>query len=272
MPSDNKSKYGFLIDLDGTMYAGHREIPDAAPFIKHLRERGWPFLFVTNNSSRTPEAVADHLRHMGIDAAVEEVVTSAQAAAEYVIQQSGGRATVYAIGEVGLRTALQEAGLHLLSDDYSATQAPPDFVVQGIDRDFHYAKLHRAATYLRAGARYVLTNPDRAIPSDDTFLPGAGSLAASIRMASEVEPVVIGKPNEPIVRFALGRLQPAEEVWVVGDNLWTDIASGEASGLRTALVLTGLATADNLQSQLEQSGVKPDRIAANLLKLFETFG
>ncbi|GAA3404616.1 HAD-IIA family hydrolase [Paenibacillus hodogayensis] len=257
----------FLIDLDGTMYAGHAPIPHAAAFIKRLRELKLPFLFVTNNSSRTPEAVAGHLRQHGIEAEPREVVTSSQAAARYAAERKpGGR--VYAIGEEGLRAALTEAGLELVDEDER-----PDFVVQGIDREFSYAKLERAVGFIAAGAEYVLTNPDRLLPADGKLLPGAGTIAASIREAMQIQPLVIGKPYEPIMRFALERLGTAENVWAVGDNPLTDIGAGKAVGLRTALVLTGIATPDNAERLLGIEGTpQPDIVCADLADLLDRLG
>lgn len=261
---DSNKRYAFLIDLDGTMYAGNSPIADAAHFIGKLKEHSLPFLFVTNNSSRTPEAVADHLTHLGIAASPLEVVTSSQAAARYVAERKrGGR--VYVIGEEGLKTALRDAGMELVEEE-------PDFVVQGIDREFSYRKLEAAVRFISAGAEYVLTNPDRLIPTDGRLVPGAGSISASIRTALQMEPIVIGKPCKPIMAFALERLRSDAEVWAVGDNPSTDIGAGIAAGVRTALVLTGIATPDNVERLLQATNTKPDLVCANLSELIDRLG
>lgn len=264
--SETRSRYAFLIDLDGTMYAGRSVIPHAAEFAAALRRRSLPFLFVTNNSSRTPEAVAEHLTHLGIPASAADVVTSSQCAARYVVSRGKGR-RVYAIGEDGLWSALREAGLELVEEE-------PDFVVQGIDRDFSYRKLETAVRFIAAGAEYVLTNPDRLLPTDGRLAPGAGAISASIQAALQIEPVVIGKPFKPIMAYALERLGAAAEVWAVGDNPATDIGAGKAADLRTALVLTGIATPDNAERLL--SAVPPERrpdlVCANLAELLDRLG
>ncbi|MEF3301630.1 HAD-IIA family hydrolase [Paenibacillus sp. GYB003] len=258
-------KPAFLIDLDGTMYAGNTPIPHAAEFIGRLRELSLPFLFVTNNSSRTPEAVADHLASHGIAAEPREVVTSSQAAARYVAGRGRGR-RAYVIGEDGLREALLDAGMQLVEER-------PDFVVQGIDREFTYRKLETAVRFISEGAEYVLTNPDRLLPADGKLAPGAGSISASIREALQIAPTVIGKPHEPIMRYALERLGAADgDVWAVGDNPATDVGAGIAAGLRTALVLTGIATPANVESLLERSGVRPDVVCGDLAELLERLG
>ncbi|TMV50273.1 HAD-IIA family hydrolase [Paenibacillus mesophilus] len=257
-------RYAFLIDLDGTMYAGHSTIPHAAAFVGTIRELSLPFLFVTNNSSRTPEAVAEHLRHMGIAADADEIVTSSQAAARYVAGSERGR-RVYAIGEEGLKTALREAGMELVEDR-------PDFVVQGIDREFSYRKLEAAVQFISEGAEYVLTNPDRLLPADGRLVPGAGAISAAIQGALQMKPAVIGKPFSPIMEYALERLGTAAEVWAVGDNPATDIGAGKAAGLRTALLLTGIATPDNFEDLLARAEVVPDLVCANLAELLVRLG
>ncbi|WNR45697.1 TIGR01457 family HAD-type hydrolase [Paenibacillus roseipurpureus] len=247
---------GFLIDLDGTLYRGHEPIPGAAEFLQWLQQEQLPYLLVTNNSSRTPEQVAEHLQALGMEVPAAAVYTSSQAAAQYLTEQRAGK-RVHIIGEAGLRIALDAAGFE--------EGTTPDYVVQGIDRSFSYEKLTTAVRHLSHGATYVLTNPDRLLPSDGGLMPGAGTLAASITAASGVEPVVIGKPSPIIMAYAIERLGlPAADVWVIGDNVHTDIRGGAMAGCRTALVLTGVATPDNVHEQLASAGLTPDLICNDL--------
>ncbi|MFD2612157.1 TIGR01457 family HAD-type hydrolase [Paenibacillus gansuensis] len=261
MATDNM---GLLIDLDGTVYHGNRMIPFADQWIASLKEDGIPFLFVTNNSSRTPEAVAAHLRSMGIDAASDDVYTAAQAAAQYITEQKLGR-RVFCIGESGLQQALQEAGLSLAEP---GSEEPVDAVVQGIDRDFTYAKLSQAVKSILDGARSVQTNPDLLLPSDTGLIPGAGTIGAAIQAGSRTAPIVIGKPSPIIMGYALQRLGCArEQAVVIGDNLFTDIGAGIAAGCRTVLVLTGVTTQDNMEEQIRLAGHRPDAVCRDLQEL-----
>ncbi len=256
---------GFLIDLDGTLYHGDRRIEGADRLIRYLQAEQIPYLFVTNNSSAAPETVAQRLTDMGIPASPSDVCTSAQAAARYVAERHP-QASVYAVGEAGLKQALEEEGLAL-------TDSRPDFVVQGIDRNVRYDDLAKAVRYIRDGAAYVLTNPDLLLPSSDGLIPGAGSIGAMIKAASGTEPVLIGKPSAILMNEALRRLgRQAEHTWVVGDNMATDIAAGRAAGCGTLLVLTGLTTADNLEHYAEQAGCRPDLICGDLDELIEVIG
>ncbi|WP_282941019.1 TIGR01457 family HAD-type hydrolase [Paenibacillus sp. RC67] len=255
---------GFLLDLDGTLYHGDKPIPGAASFIQWLREQGYPYLYVTNNSSRTPEQVAAHLGQVGIDAKPEEVLTSSQAAAMYMKEQNKGN-KVYLIGEAGLEKAMQDAGFE------SVTDGPADFVVQGIDRSFNYEKLAAAVSLIRSGAGFVMTNPDHLLPWNNELRPGAGSIGASIERASQTEPVVIGKPSPIIMNYAIRKLNLSpDQIWVVGDNLLTDIRGGIAAQCRTALVLTGLINRDTLQEQLALTGVQPELVCDTLMDLSDT--
>ncbi|AQZ46185.1 NagD-like protein [Paenibacillus larvae subsp. larvae] len=248
---------GFLIDLDGTLYKGKTSIPGADKFIRKLYEHDIPFMLVTNNSSRTTQGVSEHLESMGVHVEPENIYTSAQASARYLTELHEG-ASVYAIGENGLFRALEEKGLKLTSEH-------PQFVVQGINRKVTYDQLACAVQFILDGASFILTNPDHLLPSDHVMLPGAGSIAALIEKATQVKPVVIGKPSPIIMNFALEKigLIPGE-VCVIGDNLNTDIRGGRDTGCHTALVLTGLTTEDNKETLIKDTGVTPDFICKDL--------
>ncbi|MFC5648434.1 TIGR01457 family HAD-type hydrolase [Paenibacillus solisilvae] len=256
---------GLLIDLDGTVYHGHRMIDGADKLIRMLQDKQLPYLFVTNNSTATPGVVAERLQAMGIPAQAQDVCTSAQAAASYMADNHpNGR--VFAIGEEGLQTALIEAGLQLVEEN-------PDIVVQGMDREFTFSRMAQAVRFLLAGASYVLTNPDRLLPTAEGFMPGAGSLSAMLQAASGIEPTVIGKPSAILMDFALNKLGlKAEEAWVIGDNPMTDIAAGHAAGCKSVLVLTGLATPHNYQQLLEAAGCTADVVLEDLHSLHTYIG
>ncbi|WP_074048642.1 TIGR01457 family HAD-type hydrolase [Paenibacillus ihumii] len=250
----------YLIDLDGTMYHGSRMISGADQLINAMKYHHIPYLFVTNNSSRTPDDVAEHLRQMGIPAEAKDVCTSAVAAAEYIANMQPG-APVAPIGEHGLIEALKQAGLSIDTER-------PEFVVQGIDRSFSYEKLAQAANWIRNGARYVLTNPDLLLPGQDGLMPGAGTISASIAAASGVNPVIIGKPSKILMKHAIDRLgvRP-DETAVIGDNMHTDISAGAHAGCGTILALTGVTNRDNLAELMEKTGVRPHIICDDLTEV-----
>lgn len=240
-------------------------IDGADKLVRMLQDKQIPYLFVTNNSTATPEVVAGRLQAMGIPAEPEDVCTSAQAAAFY-IAENHSNARVFAVGEEGLQIALTAAGLELVEEN-------PEIVVQGMDRQLTYARAAQAVRFILGGANYILTNPDRLLPTADGFLPGAGSISAMLQAAAGCEPTVIGKPSAILMNFALNKLGlKAEEAWVVGDNPMTDIAAGQAAGCKSVLMLTGLATPHNYKQLLDSAGCDADVVLEDLHHLYIYIG
>jgi len=247
-----------MFDLDGTLYRGNEIIPGADRLIAGLQRSGMPCLFVTNNSTRTPLEVAEHLRAMGIPAEEEAIVTSALAAAHYVKMLHPG-ADTYVIGEKGLREALVNAGLHVLEEGDHERKAA--LVVQGLDRKLSYDRLTVAVKHLLNGAAFVQTNPDRLLPVDGGFLPGAGSIGAALQSAGGTDPIIIGKPSQRIMDFSLQLTGTSpEKTWVIGDNPYTDLAAARNVGCPSILVLTGLCTLDNWEEHCAAANVTPDAV------------
>ncbi|MDR6999579.1 TIGR01457 family HAD-type hydrolase [Neobacillus niacini] len=234
-----KKYQGYLIDLDGTMYKGTERIEAAADFVKKLEQKEIPYLFVTNNSSRTPAQVAEKLRGFDIPAEENQVFTTSMATANYIFSQKPD-ASVYVIGEEGIQTAIRERGFLKASEN-------ADFVVVGIDRAITYEKLAVACLAVRNGAVFISTNGDIALPTERGLLPGNGSLTSVISVSTQTKPIFIGKPESIIMEQALKVLGTAkEETLMVGDNYDTDITAGMNAGMDTLLVHTGVTTKDLL--------------------------
>jgi 4-nitrophenyl phosphatase len=234
-----KKYKGYLIDLDGTMYRGTERIEAASDFVKKLNNQNIPYLFVTNNSARTPLQIADKLNGFDIPAKEAHVFTSSMATANYIYEQNK-HASIFVIGEEGLQTALEEKGFQFAEED-------ADFVVVGIDRSISYEKLTIACLAVRNGARFISTNADKAIPTERGFLPGNGSITAVIAESTQIKPTYIGKPESTIMEQALRVLSTSkEETIMVGDYYETDILAGMNAGLDTLLVYTGVTTKEML--------------------------
>ncbi|EAR63888.1 YutF [Bacillus sp. NRRL B-14911] len=235
-----KDYKGYLIDLDGTMYRGTELIQEAADFVKKLKERGIPYLFVTNNSSRTPQQVAAKLRDFDIPAEEEQVFTTSMATASFIAEEKKD-ASVYVIGEEGIRTAIEDEGLSFANED-------ADYVVVGIDRSINYEKLAIGCLAVRRGAKFISTNGDIALPTERGFLPGNGSITSVITVSTQTEPLFIGKPESIIMEQALKVIGTSkDETLMVGDNYDTDILAGMNAGMDTLLVHTGVTTKELLE-------------------------
>ena len=257
---DWSSLRGLLIDLDGVVYTGRDPIAGAADFLAAARRHGLRFLLVTNNSTTSPELVAQRLRDMHIEVRPDEILTSAQAAVAYVQRHSQPGARVQVIGEAGLRQAAAEQGFSIADDGDSVV----DWVIAGLDRAFDYQKLTRATRAILGGARFVATNADALLPIEGgQVLPGAGTIVAAIQTATAVEPLVVGKPEPGLFEHGLRRLGglPPEAVAMVGDRLDTDMVGGRRAGLWTILVMTGVTSPEQLASA---AAVPPDAVVPSL--------
>ena len=224
---------GYLIDLDGTIYKGKSRIPAGEAFVHELQAREIPYLFVTNNTTRTPETVRDMLAtHFNIKTPVSTIYTATLATIDYMNDQNLGK-KVYVIGEAGLKDAIEEAG-------YIIDEEAPDYVVSGLDWQVDYEKFAIATLAIQKGATFIGTNPDKNIPTERGLLPGAGALVSFVATATQVEPIFIGKPEAVIMEAAVAKIGlKKDEVLMVGDNYLTDIRAGIDNGLDTLLVLTG---------------------------------
>ena len=250
---------GWLIDLDGVIYRGDQLLAGAPEFVTALREERIPFLFLTNNSSRTPAQYAERLTRMGIPAGPQDFYTSSQATAEYLARHAPPGTPIFVIGMDGIRQALEEAGFRITSDPYEAA-----YCVVGYDNRITYQDLALATRAVFAGARLIGTNPDPTLPVEDGFIPGAGSILAAVATAAGVTPLIIGKPEPTMLSLALERLGvPVERAAIVGDRLNTDVAGGLRLGLFTVLVLTGSTS----RQDAEGSTVQPHLIVEDLVEL-----
>lgn len=234
---------GYLIDLDGTMYKGTEEVDGAAQFIDYLNQQGIPHLYVTNNSTKTPEEVTAKLREMHIDAKPEEIVTSALATANFIANEKVN-ASVYMIGGSGLKAALLDRRLTLRRDKHV------DYVVIGLDEQVTYDKLAIATLAVREGATFISTNPDVSIPKESGLLPGNGAITSVVSVSTGQQPQFIGKPEPVIMDIALDILKlDKADVAMVGDLYDTDIMSGINVGVDTIHVQTGVTSFAEIQEK-----------------------
>jgi 4-nitrophenyl phosphatase len=258
---------GLLIDLDGVVYTGRDPIPGAAGFLSDARRRGLKFLLVTNNSTTSPELVAERLRGMHIDVLPEEILTSAQAAVAYVRAHAEPGARVRIVGEAGLRQAVEAEGFVVVEDG----QASCDWVIAGLDRAFTYEKLAGATRAIMGGARFVATNVDALLPVEGgQVVPGAGTMIAAIQTATAVAPIVLGKPEPGLFQVGVQRLGglPLDQVAMIGDRMDTDVVGGQRAGLRTILVLSGVTT----PVEAAASNSQPDATVADLAHVADLLG
>jgi glycerol 3-phosphatase-2 len=249
-----------LLDLDGVVYLGRSPIPGAADALADAAKRGMRLAFVTNNASRTPNAIAAQLSGMGVAATATDIVTSAQAAAHLIADRFPAGSPVLVVGGMGLRLAVRERGLRPVS----TVADKPVAVVQGYAPDITYGLLAEAALAVRAGAWYVASNVDATLPTTRGPQPGNGSLVQVLVTATGQQPVVAGKPEPPLHAESVERVS-ARRPLVVGDRLDTDIEGAFNGRADSLLVLTGVTQPADLLLALPRR--RPSYIAADLAGL-----
>lgn len=224
-----------LLDLDGVVYVGGDAVPHAAEALSQARDAGMRRAFVTNNASRTPATVAEHLTRLGVPAGPAEVVTSAQAAATLVAGIVPPGSAVLLVGGDGLRVALQELGLRPVS----SLAEGPAAVVQGFSPDLAWPLLSEGAIAVARGLPWVASNLDLTVPTPRGRAPGNGAFVELLRSVSPARPLVAGKPELPLHHEAVRR-SGARRPLMVGDRLDTDIEGAVRAGTDSLLVLTGV--------------------------------
>lgn len=251
-----------LLDLDGVVYVGPDPVPGAPEQLRKAAEAGLRIGYITNNASRPPDAVAEHLRSFGLTVEPGDVVTSAQAAARLVAAEFAPGSRVMVVGGDGIRAALAEYGL-------TAVPGPDDepvAVVQGFAPQVSWRLLADGARAVNAGAKWFATNLDLTIPTPGGRAPGNGALVRALRVAVDVDPVVAGKPEPPLLETSIERLR-AERPLMIGDRLDTDIAGAYAVGIASLWVATGVNTpADLVNAPVEE---RPTYVGSGLSVLSE---
>jgi len=248
--------YGLLIDMDGVIYKSSQLIPGADLFINSLRERGVPFLFLTNNSQRTRRDIAAKLAKMGVHVGPEHVFTCAMATARFLASQKPN-GTAYVLGETGLTTALHQNGFAIVDKD-------PDYVVVGEGRTYTFEMLEHATNLVLGGAKLIATNMDPSCPTSTGTRPGCGAVVALLEQATGRKAFSVGKPSPIMMRAARKELGlDAAHTFMIGDTMSTDILGGVELGYHTILVLSGGTKRDDLDSFSYQ----PDTVVESVADL-----
>jgi HAD superfamily hydrolase (TIGR01450 family) len=248
------------LDMDGTIYKGGTVFADTIPFLRLLHDLGIGHTFLTNNPSKNRAEYLRHLHEMGIGATADQLYTSTEATIEFIRAQWPKVNRLFVLGTPAMSQEFAGAGFELMPDD---PKAVPDGVVVGFDKTLTYARLCRAAWWITQGKPYFATNPDRVCPTDEpTVLVDCGAITAALETATGRPPdAVLGKPDPAMLRGLLHRhrLQP-ENLAMVGDRLYTDMALARRAGAVGVLVLTGETTA----TEASKHTPPPDLIVPHL--------
>ena len=251
-----ENKQLFILDMDGTVYLGDQLFPETLPFLQRVTDSGKKYLFFTNNASRSPETYVTRLQSMGIPAGREQILTSGDVTIHFLKTHRAGK-TVYLVGTPDLVQSFREAGIPLVEED-------PDIVLISFDLTLTYEKLEKACRFIREGAEFLSTHPDLNCPVPGGFIPDSGSICALVTASTGVEPRYFGKPYAETIQMLIETTGcRKEDMAIVGDRLYTEIAMGVNFGVDAVLVLSGETTLEDLKT----SSIQPDYIVSNIGEL-----
>ncbi len=225
-----------IIDMDGVLWRDNEPIVNLSKLFDDIRSFPLKFMLATNNSTRSVKQYQQRLAELGAVVHQNEILTSGLATAMVLKARYPDGGNVFVVGEAGLVETLSEYGFNHATEN-------PLAVVAGLDRHVSYEKLKLASGFIRNGAAFIATNPDKTLPTPQGFIPGAGAVLAFIEAATDIKPEVIGKPFPTLLNAAIESMQVLpEQVLAIGDRLDTDAAGAQAAGCKTALVLSGVST------------------------------
>jgi HAD superfamily hydrolase (TIGR01450 family) len=254
---------GLLVDMDGTLYIGQKAMPGAAEFMAYAQTDGLRRIVLTNNSSNARERYRDRLSALGIEVALDDVLTSGDSSAEWLAAHTELRRP-FVLGSPALEDACVRAGLKPMPavPEYGTPAA--DCVLLGYDTTLTYAKLTDACLLVARGLPYYATHADRTCIDPRGLLPDAGAFIAAIEITTDQRPTVLGKPATSMLDAGLRRLgTPPELTLMVGDQLDTDLTLGLTHGLVSVLVLTG----ETSRARYEASGLRADLVVDDVGQL-----
>jgi HAD superfamily hydrolase (TIGR01457 family) len=249
----------FLLDMDGTVYLDDELIPGAKEFINKLLEKGISYVFLTNNSSVNKDNYLVKLAKLGIPCGDENIFSSGMATGIFLSKYRKGK-RVYLVGTKALEAELESYGVQLVEND-------PEIVLVGFDRELTYGKLEKACFFLDQGAEFLATNADFLYPlKHGRFIPDCASICWMLTQATGKKPFFIGKPNRYMIDLLREKYGlSSDEVAIIGDRLYTDIASGKNAEIASILVLSG----ETKEEDLEASPTKPDFVFPSIKEIIE---
>ncbi len=257
-----KDKRLFLFDMDGTIYLDEYLFEGTLELLEKIKSKGGKYLFVTNNSSKSVNAYVEKLARLGIKSTADDFLTSVEATISYIRKNNPSK-RFYCMGTSSFRESLIDAGIDIVTELCDNI----DGIVMGYDTELTYQKLDDVCRLLSTGDYiYIATNPDYTCPTSYGFVPDLGSISIMIERATGKSPYFIGKPRPDMLLMALEKYgYNKEEAVMIGDRLYTDIASGENAGIDTIFVLSGEGTMLDLKS----SCVKPTYIYDHISQLID---
>jgi len=258
--SELTTKQVYFFDLDGTIYLGNKLFEGVLDLIELLKAKGKNFYFLSNNSSISTNDYLKKLNRFNLNITRENLILSQHPTIDYLKKNK-----IKKIFLMGTQSLKQE----FTQEDFELTEEDPEILVLAFDKELTYDRLVKATQFLlKDNLAYIATHLDNKCPTENSYIPDAGGIAALLYKATDRMPRVFGKPNKDMLLFKLEQLGivPKDSV-MVGDRLYTDIKMGKEAGVTTCCVLSGEITLE----MIKNSEYKPDFIINGIWELLEEF-
>ena len=253
------------LDMDGTIYLSNTLFPFTLDFLSSLTRMGITYSFLTNNPSKSLDDYLLKLSHMGVPVEREQMYTTTIATIDYIRANYPRARKLFLLGTPSMISQFEQAGFVSCTD---SAQDVPDVIVASFDMTLRYERLCRAAWWISQGITYLATNPDRVCPTDQqTVLVDCGSICACLQSATgRIPDHTLGKPDPSMLDGIRRRLSlKAEEIAMVGDRLYTELAMARNAGALGVLDLSGESTSSAVENAPEAS--RPDLVVSNIAEL-----
>ena len=257
-----KSKKLFLFDLDGTIYNENRLFDGTIELMQKISKNGGKYVFITNNSSKSIYDYIDKINSYGIKADYDNFYTSTQATIAY-LKENYENKKIYCMGTKSLINELEKNNIKV----YTEYKENIDVILLGFDRELKYSKLEDICKIFSKNKNipYIATNPDFVCPVNYGFIPDCGAMSKMLEYAIGRLPIFIGKPEPTMIDYVIKKFNyTKEEAIVIGDRLYTDIASGLNANVTTICFLTGETTLEDIK----KSSIKPDIILDSVKDIY----
>lgn len=256
-----KNKKLFLLDMDGTIYNDNTLFDGTVEFLDYIEKTEGEYIFITNNSSKSVDDYVNKLSKMGIKASKDNFFTSTMATAMY-LKDNFKNKKIYCMGTKSFVRELKESGI----DTTISKNDNPDSVVVAFDTELTTQKLNDTCELLFKGLPFIATNPDRGCPVEFGFIPDCAAICEAIYFATKRRPVFIGKPKPDMINYAVEKSRfSKDDAVVIGDRLYTDIASGINAEVTSIMVLSGESTLEDI----EKENIHPEFVFKDVKEIVE---
>jgi HAD superfamily hydrolase (TIGR01450 family) len=265
---ETTEKYSVIfLDAYGVLKSSTGLIDGALETVTSLIAAGKEVFVVTNDSSRSPESMADRYAEQagGELLPPERYISSGLLAAEYLENQIPYGKVAY-LGKPESAHYIEIAGKIPVP---VAECTPKDNLVAIVlldDEGFDWFRDVNATLNLirRTNVPVIVANADITYPMRGNDIAIAvGSLGGLLADITEKTFVRFGKPDSMMFAYALARAREQlpkvtkRDVLFVGDTLRTDIIGANTYGFDTTLVLSGNTLPEQADLMIRSSGIIP---------------